>query len=184
MGELAPPAAAGSGEIEPQDPNDGGYDRAYRDYQSALREAFQGTREGRLVDAGRLLLEISEWLFESAAALGRSTTSNRASVLGLTIPAGLLQDDETKHAERIQLWDEFNTCWLAALQHQKELTQKMLETGEPPAAPQSLIPEESLENMGSELIRLGDMVEKHGLVDYQIGVWEEEILSSKRDVLG
>jgi hypothetical protein len=57
----------------------------------------------------------------------------------------------------------------------------MLETGEPPAAPQSLIPEESLENMGAELVRLGDMVEKHGLVDYQIGIWEEEILSSKRD---
>lgn len=55
----------------------------------------------------------------------------------------------------------------------------MLETGEPPVAPQSLISEESLENMGSELVRLCDDMEKHGLVDYQIGVWEEEIISSK-----
>lgn len=54
----------------------------------------------------------------------------------------------------------------------------MLETGEPPVAPQSLISEESLENMGSELVRLCDTMEKYGLVDYQIGVWEEEIISS------
>lgn len=60
----------------------------------------------------------------------------------------------------------------------------MLETGEPPAAPQSLIPENFLENMGSELVRLCDVIEKHGLVDYQIGVWEEEIISSRQDAVG
>lgn len=60
----------------------------------------------------------------------------------------------------------------------------MLETGEPPAAPQSLISEEFLENMGSELVRLCDTMEKHGLVDYQIGVWEEEIISSRSGVVG
>ena len=89
-----------------------------------------------------------------------------------------------KHAEHVQLWDEFNTCWLAVLQHQKELTQRMLETGEPPVAPQSLISEESLENMGSELVRLCDTMEKHGLVDYQVGVWEEEIISSRSHAVG
>lgn len=82
MGELAPPNAPGPEEIEPQDPDDGGYDRAYRDYQSALREAFQNSHDGRLVDAGRVLLEISEWLFESAAALGKSRESTEHSSLG------------------------------------------------------------------------------------------------------
>lgn len=89
-----------------------------------------------------------------------------------------------KHAERLRLWDEFNTCWLAVLQQQKEFTQRMLETGESPAAPQSLISEESLENMGSELVRLCDTMEKHGLVDYQVGVWEEEIISSRSADVG
>ena len=55
----------------------------------------------------------------------------------------------------------------------------MLETGEAPTAPQNLIPEDSLEKMGSEVVRLCDGMEKHGLVDYQIGVWEEEIISSR-----
>jgi len=31
--------------------------------------------------------------------------------------------------------------------------------------------------MGKELVRLCDIMEKHGLVDYQMGVWEEEIIS-------
>lgn len=38
---------------------------------------------------------------------------------------------------------------------------------------------DSLEKMGQELIRLCDLVEPHGLVDYQMGIWEEEILDSK-----
>lgn len=33
-----------------------------------------------------------------------------------------------------------------------------------------------LERLSSELVRLCDSVEKHGLVDYQMGVAEEEII--------
>ena len=53
------------------------------------------------------------------------------------------------------------------------------ETGQSPQLPQGIIPEESLERMGKELIRLCDSMERHGLVDYQMGVWEEEIIGSE-----
>jgi hypothetical protein len=33
--------------------------------------------------------------------------------------------------------------------------------------------------MAKELIRHCDNIEKHGLVDYQYGVWEERIITSK-----
>lgn len=36
-----------------------------------------------------------------------------------------------------------------------------------------------LERMGDEVVRLCDTMERHGLVDYQMGVWEEEIISSE-----
>lgn len=72
MGELASPNAPGPEDIEPPGSDDGGYDRAYREYQLALRGAFQKCYDGKLAEAGRVLLEISEWLFGSAAALGRS----------------------------------------------------------------------------------------------------------------
>lgn len=41
---------------------------------------------------------------------------------------------------------------------------------------QSIIGMRDLERMSSELVRLCDSVEKHGLVDYQMGVAEEEIM--------
>lgn len=93
--------------------------------------------------------------------------------------AGLLHDNETLHGQRIQLWDQFNTCWLAVLQCQKDNTQRMLGTGQAPVPPQSLITEEFLEKMGHDLVSLCDTIERHGLVDYQMGVWEEEIISGK-----
>lgn len=54
-----------------------------------------------------------------------------------------------------------------------------MEEGTPPQRQQSLISKETLVNMGKELVRLCDGVERHGLVDYQYGVWEERILQSE-----
>ena len=36
-----------------------------------------------------------------------------------------------------------------------------------------------MEAMGKDLIQLCDQLEQHGLVDYQMGIWEEEILSGR-----
>jgi len=88
-----------------------------------------------------------------------------------------VRDDEEKHAERLKLWEEFNTCWLSVLQKQREMTQEMLDTGQRPQPPRSIIDARYLKDMGKDLIRLCDVMEKHGLVDYQMGVWEEEIES-------
>lgn len=44
---------------------------------------------------------------------------------------------------------------------------------------QTLISKEGLEKMGKELVRLCDGIERHGLVDYQYGVWEQQIIESK-----
>ena len=54
----------------------------------------------------------------------------------------------------------------------------MLDTGRPPTRPQSLLPVETLRKLGEDLIVHADELEKLGLVDYQMGVAEEEILES------
>ncbi|EEH03049.1 conserved hypothetical protein [Histoplasma capsulatum G186AR] len=46
-----------------------GFDDAYIQYQRALRETFENTRSGRLLDASQSLLEISEWLLGNATEL-------------------------------------------------------------------------------------------------------------------
>jgi hypothetical protein len=45
--------------------------------------------------------------------------------------------------------------------------------------PQSIMGARDLERLSSELVRLCDSVEKHGLVDYQMGVAEEDIMDCK-----
>ena len=92
---------------------------------------------------------------------------------------GLTQDDQSRQAERLAFWDSFNVCWLAVLQRQEDDTKQMLDSGRPPVQPQTLLPKESLEEMGNELVSLCDDLEKHGLVDYQMGVSEQEIIESK-----
>ncbi|KAF3403698.1 hypothetical protein F1880_009602, partial [Penicillium rolfsii] len=133
-------------------------EQAYAQYQRALRSTFDQTRAGRLVDASGSLLEISEWLVTNARDLG------------------ILRDDDERRSERLQLWNDFNICWLALCQKQKDLTQDVVATGH--QLPQtSLLSRDRMEAMGKELIQLCDQLEQHGLVDYQMGIWEEEILS-------
>ncbi|GAB1217226.1 hypothetical protein ATERTT37_006462 [Aspergillus terreus] len=80
------------------------------------------------------------------------------------------------HSDRLQLWNDFNICWLAVCQKQKDMTEEILQTGRQPPHT-SLLSVDVMENLGKELIQLCDRIEQHGLVDYEMGVWEEEILS-------
>jgi hypothetical protein len=154
-------------------------DSAYSSYQTELRRTFSNILESRLVEAASSLMNLSEWLLGNAEALGkfRSVVCSMSERLKLTI--GLVRDDEGMHGERLKLWEDFNTCWLSALQKQKEMSLAMLDTGQRPHPPQSLMESDQMENMGKELVRLCDIMEKHGLVDYQMGVWEEEIVTCK-----
>ncbi|KAL8843111.1 MAG: hypothetical protein Q9170_000241 [Blastenia crenularia] len=133
----------------------------YDQYEEALRKVFEETSQGRLIEAAQSLLQISEWLLPNAKELG------------------LVSDNQSPREERLKVWTEFNTCWLAVLQRQKDETQRMLNRGRPATPPPNIIQETFLEKMAETLVQLCDGVEKYGLVDYQMGVWEEEIMSSK-----
>ncbi|RMJ24609.1 hypothetical protein PHISP_04528 [Aspergillus sp. HF37] len=143
---------------------------ACEQFQAALRGTFEHTRAGRLVEASRSLLEISEWLVGNARELG------------------ILRDIDDQHhyTSRLTLWNDFNMCWLAVCQKQRDLTHELLQMGGlgpfhhcSPTAGTGLLPllaPDALEDLGSGLIQLCDKMEQHGLVDYQMGIWEEEIL--------
>ncbi|RPB05798.1 hypothetical protein L873DRAFT_1825076 [Choiromyces venosus 120613-1] len=140
-------------------------DDAYNQYQSALKRTFQNMRDGRLGEAGTSLLTISDWLLSNAVELG------------------LVRDEQELYGDRTRLWNEFNTCWLVVLQKEKEMLQEYIATGQAPQPPREILREEMLERMGRELIALCDSMERHGLVDYQMGVWEEEILGAIQECL-
>lgn len=155
----------------------GELDVAYTHYQAELKKTFESVRDRRLMEAGQSLVNITEWLLGNAEMLGKLHRSILCLNEQLKLTTGLVRDDEQMHADLIKLWEQFNTGWLAALQTQKEMTNEMLETGQQPRAPHSLMDTDQMEAMGKELVRLCDIMEKHGLVDYQMGVWEEEIIS-------
>jgi hypothetical protein len=89
---------------------------------------------------------------------------------------GLTVDDQSRYHDRMKFWEDFNHCWLATLLRQKELTLAGRATNELPQAPQSIIARDVLELLGNQVVHLCDGLEQHGLVDYQMGVWEEEII--------
>lgn len=135
------------------------YDDFYNNYQTELKKTFEHTRDGRLGEAAAQLFSLSDWLLNWAETLG------------------LVRDDENHYAQRLTLWEQFNHCWLTTLQRQKDVTEKMVSTGQRPQPPQTLIDHDFLEKMGTQLVKNCDAMEKHGLVDYQMGVWEEEIIA-------
>ncbi|KAI1475845.1 hypothetical protein K445DRAFT_10486 [Daldinia sp. EC12] len=128
---------------------------AYARYQTALGEVFTNIRNGVLQAASESLLNISEWLLSKVVELG------------------LAADDENLYRDRIKMWQDFNHAWLSLFQKQKD----MMESGAPPQRGQTLISEEGLRKMGKEIVRLCDGIDRHGLVDYEYGVWEESIVA-------
>ena len=56
----------------------------------------------------------------------------------------------------------------------------MINTNQPLNPPQSILPVETMERMGNDLVAHCDTLGKLGLVDYQMGVAEEDIIDSKR----
>ena len=57
-------------DIQGQGGGGGGEEEDYAAYNENLRQTFQDVLDGRLVDAGQQLLNISEWLVNNAANLG------------------------------------------------------------------------------------------------------------------
>ena len=164
-------------------------------YQGALKDTFQQVFDGQLVPAGERLLGLSEWLLNNAVDLGMQTLPLHSLLVSLphdtTAPskrtrltvrasrrAGLTHDDQEQQERRFKLWTDFNHCWLAVLQKQKDTTLAMLGPGAPVPPPAGgMLQEPFLERMGRELVALCNHMERFGLVDYQMGVWEEEIMN-------
>ena len=148
---------------------------AYAAYQTALKQIFQDTINGLLGKASLSLLEVSEWLLGHVGDLGRRFVSSVLTCPLTVLLIGLTADEVALHGDRLRLWGEFNTAWLSIFQKQKD----MLESGQQLQPGQSLMTQEYINKMAKDLIRMCDAVEKHGLVDYQYGVAEEQIIMSR-----
>lgn len=157
----------------------GSVDEPLEAYQTQIKTIFQNIQNGILGEASRSLLQVSEWLLSHVGDLGKSGMFYIEADFTDFVLKGLTIDDANLHSVRIKLWNEFNAAWTSFMQKQKDMTDEMLHTGRTYREPQSMVSLETLEKMAKDLIKLCDGIEKHGLVDYQYGVMEEEIMESE-----
>ncbi|BCR99985.1 uncharacterized protein AKAW2_50326A [Aspergillus luchuensis] len=137
----------------------------------------------RTAEAAEIILCSLLWVTSDAVVRGMSQGLSLICVIldcftdhGLTpFLLGILYDDAAVHLRQLRLWSEFNICCLAVWQKQKDLTQASMTANIP--LPDPCLSISQIETFGAELIAICDRIEKHGLVDYEVGVWEEEILS-------
>ncbi|KAG4264207.1 hypothetical protein BFJ72_g15304 [Fusarium proliferatum] len=161
----AMPQATNTADVSMTDDHDyaeGALEEKWISYQRQLGSIFQGIVNGSLESASETLLSVTSWLLSQVADLGLNI------------------DDTNLHADRIQLWNDFNHAWLGLGQRQIDLmtsSQRLSRT-------QSLVSKAMIKKMGNELIRLCDGIERHGLVDYQYGVWEDQITAVRPPSLG
>lgn len=169
QGQMQPPSMPQQQQPESSRPNDG-----YRIYFRKLRETYDHIQTGRLAQGGSSLLEASDALLTRVEELGMLCATFGAE-FPLT-PPGLTRDDENAHEQRLKMWKDFNLCWLAFMQKLKDNLDGVVQSGGLPPHPQSIVTPAFLDKMADKLIAWADSVEKYGLVDYETGVWEEEIL--------
>jgi hypothetical protein len=166
---MGPPQPQEQQQIVPPSDN---MDEAYAGYQQQLKMAFAAISASRLAEAAEEIMNLSRWLLSNVAKLGELVHAMHdwhARIANLT---GLHQDEQNPQFEPLQVWRDFNTCWLALGQKQKDLTQDAIRYRIPDS---NLLSAVTIQAMVDELIRLCDSIEQHGLVDYDRGVWEEEI---------
>ncbi|KAF5227938.1 hypothetical protein FANTH_14643, partial [Fusarium anthophilum] len=152
----AMPQAKNTADLSMKDDHEyaeGALEEKWASYQRQLGSIFQEIVNGSLESASETLLSVTSWLLSQVADLG------------------LNLDDTNLHADRIQLWNDFNHAWLGLGQRQIDL----MTSSQQLSRTQSLVSKAMIKKMGNELIRLCDGIERHGLVDYQYGVWEDQI---------
>lgn len=158
------------------------YDRFYRQYQKLLRETNTNTSRGKVVEATDSLIEMSKLILGNVESLSTSKIARCFSAHDLPC-LGLTKDDDGLYEERLEFWKHFNHCYLALLTRQLDNSRRVRESGQPLAEGETALSKDDLENLGNELIGLDDGLQATGLIDYQMGVWEEEIVDSKQIIV-
>ncbi len=129
-----------------------------------LRPIYNHIKNENLHTANWLLLELSQWFLATLDQMD----------LTVDIP-----DNEEIQEKDYQLWTDFNNAWLALFQKQYKETSLRSEAGELLEQPDLL----SVTEIATSVTRLSSLAKEYledkGLVDYERGLWEEEITRSE-----
>ncbi|KAK9242939.1 hypothetical protein V1506DRAFT_33717 [Lipomyces tetrasporus] len=85
---------------------------------------------------------------------------------------GLADDSSLPHDSRLQFWRLFNRSWIGVISRNWLVAGGGTTSAQGPTS----LTRRQLEEMAELVISLSDNVQRYGLVDYEMGVWEERIL--------
>ena len=83
------------------------------------------------------------------------------------------------YRERLEFWRNIHYCWLAFLQRQLDSTQTGQAASSNRRAASRALDANLLEELGDKVVGFGDALEKFGLVDYEMGFFEKELIACK-----
>jgi hypothetical protein len=89
---------------------------------------------------------------------------------------GLAEDHEDSKEEKMEFWKNFNHAWLVTLQDQYRLANEMIPNDQSMRNSDAIIGARTLKHLARKVVQFCDNVEVYGLVDYEMGFWEEPIL--------
>ncbi|OAL31083.1 hypothetical protein AYO20_08414 [Fonsecaea nubica] len=122
-----------------------------------------------LDDASKSLSHVTKLVFEHAKSDSRFQFSKAGNGL----------DDHNMNI-MMDLWGNLNLSWLVLLQRQRDLMDakmgKCPKGVDPGAGNPQILSLKDLEKLINDLAKSIDPLENMGLVDYQRGIWEEEII--------
>ncbi|KAL5594785.1 hypothetical protein BROUX41_001699 [Berkeleyomyces rouxiae] len=131
-------------------------------FHTKMTTAFQAVNREHLGTALEALLEVNTWIAEQ------------------TVPLGLHLDNQEKRPERLDMWHDFNHAWLSLLQKHKDI---IIADETPMAGRNPPLNLEQLKSCGNSIVKLGEVLEAHSLVDYEYGVWEDRITDTLRECI-
>ncbi|KAK9235195.1 hypothetical protein V1525DRAFT_410676 [Lipomyces kononenkoae] len=89
-----------------------------------------------------------------------------------SIDLGLADDRSLPYDTRLQFWRLFNRSWIGVISRNWLMSGGGMTVAQGPTS----LTRQQLEEMAELVISLSDNVQRYGLVDYEVGVWEEHIL--------
>ncbi|KAJ2357892.1 hypothetical protein IWW50_004186 [Coemansia erecta] len=127
----------------------------FAEIQNELKRVLDGINNGRILESFDILSKVTDAVVVSCEALGL------ASELPLV---------ETFH--RDNFWRALNQCWLVALQNVSAAR-----------SDEDSLREEHVVHLQASVVHWADVLAKFGLVDYEMGFWETDIMDSLNSIL-
>lgn len=127
----------------------------FAEIQGEFKRVLDGISAGRILQSFEILTKVTD------------AVVNSCERLGLTAELPLVDSFHPNN-----FWRALNHCWLVALQStDKARTQ------------QDALQTEHLVHLRNSVVQWGDVLNKYGLVDYEMGFWESDILESLQNIL-